>query len=310
MAIDSSSWFDDLPVIGRLPADKAAQTLRDMGDPETADLLEEAEQPSEPLETFGAFGLFKPKAFQHTAHTFGYVAPFEAGETALVEIQHAGNIAPHQDLKEARIAISLNELRVADYPGSGMHHVLFDFYGQNQTADDTAEHVHFTQTYRAQEGESVGVIGYPIFVGLRVGGQGAAFRCFTVNVKNDADEGVLKFLDSDVFKAGLKLVQTVQPAIAPLTGLAQGVTRMVASRNKNVAVQDFSMGLDFGGAPGSARLAEGMYVAVQIPEKDSLIWDWAEWAYRPTGGRVVSRSDETTLIPYNYVSFGVRRYTE
>jgi hypothetical protein len=39
------------------------------------------------------------------------------------------------------------------------------------------------------------------------------------------DEKFLKMLDSDTFEAGLKLATTAQPAIAPLSGLAMGITR-------------------------------------------------------------------------------------
>ena len=192
--------------------------------------------------------------------------------------------------------------------GGGLHHVLFDFYAQNQVADEQVEHIHFNQTFRAQEGETVGSIGYPVFIGLGVAREGACFRGYTINVKNENDEGILKCLDSDVFKAGLKLAATAQPAIGPLAGMAVGVTRLLASRNKNVAVQDFFMGLDFGAVAGGARLREGTYLAVQIPERDQLVWDWQEWVFSPTSGRVVKRGDKGRLIPFNYVSFGVRRY--
>ena len=41
--------------------------------------------------------------------------------------------------------------------------------------------------------------------GLTVGPEGLAFRCYTVNVKNDQDEALLGFLESDTFRAGLRL---------------------------------------------------------------------------------------------------------
>lgn len=91
------------------------------------------------------------------------------------------------------------------YPGKGVHHVLFDFYAQNQLSDKNVEHLHFNATYRAREGERAAILGFPIFIGLNVGSEGVAFKCFTVNVKNEQDEALLDFLNSDVFKAGLKL---------------------------------------------------------------------------------------------------------
>jgi hypothetical protein len=111
-----------------------------------------------------------------------------------------------------------------------------------------------------------------------------AFRCHTVNVKNDTDEAFLDFLEGDVFRSGLKLAITAQPAIAPLTNLALGLTKSIAKRNRNVSVQDFYLGLDFAGTSMGARLAEGDYIAVQIPETFQHIWRWEDWVYDPPSG--------------------------
>ena len=48
-----------------------------------------------------------------------------------------------------------------------------------------------------------------------------------------------------MFKAGLKLAATAQPAIRPLSQMALGLTKGIAARHRNVSVQDFYMGLDF-----------------------------------------------------------------
>jgi hypothetical protein len=111
-----------------------------------------------------------------------------------------------------------------------------------------------------------------------------------------------------VFKAGLQLASTAQPVIGLFSATALGLTKGIATRNRNVPVQDFYMGLDFGNIPTRARLAEGSYLAVQIPETFQTVWDWSEWVYNPTSGRVVNREDPTLLIPYNYVVFSISRY--
>ena len=87
---------------------------------------------------------------------------------------HAGNIAPDEALKGARIRVTLDGLRVADYPGRGRHRVLFDFAARNQT-DQGAEQLHFNTTYPVKEGEQAAVLGRPIFAGLQVGGGGPVF---------------------------------------------------------------------------------------------------------------------------------------
>ena len=91
------------------------------------------------------------------------------------------------------------------------------------------------------------------------------FRCYTVAVSNSQDSAFLGFLDSDVFKSGLKLVNAIQPAVAPLSEIAYGLTRSIAQRNHNVPVQDIHLGLDFTEIAAGARLAIGSYIAVQIP---------------------------------------------
>jgi hypothetical protein len=296
---------EGLPVLGRMTPAAAAAKLRELGEDEVAAVLEAAALAA----SFGIRGWIWPdqgKPWQHTAHAFGYLAPAPPGAD-LLPIRHAGNIAADASLKGARIKITLDRLRVASYPGGGTHRVLFDFYAQNQVAGDV-EHLHFNATYRVREGQQAAVLGQPIFVGLNVGGEGVAFRCATVNVKNDEDEAFLDLLESDVFKAGLKLGTAMQPAIAPLSSLALGLTKTLAARHRNVPVQEFSLGLDFSPIPTRARLVEGSYLAVQIPETQQVVWDWDQWAFSPSSGQVVRRDDPRQLIPYNYLVFSISRY--
>ncbi|MFZ2405016.1 MAG: hypothetical protein WAW41_07755 [Methylobacter sp.] len=304
--MSTPTWFDDLPVVGKLSPEQAAAKLREVGEEEAATALEAAEETV--TRTFGTekWWPFQDKPWQHTAHAFGYLAPASPGNAPLA-IRHAGNIASDPTLKNSAIKITLDRLRVAAYPGSGTHRILFDFYAQNQVPGDI-EHLHFNATYRVREAEQAAIIGYPIFIGLNVGIEGIAFKCFTVNVKNDQDEAFLGFLDSDVFKAGLKLASAAQPAIAPFSQMALGLTKSIASRHQNVPVQDFYMGLDFSSIATRARLAEGSYLAVQIPETLQTVWDWGEWIYNPTNGQIVNRAEPTHLIPYNYLVFSVSRY--
>lgn len=311
----TETWFDDVPVIGEMPVDEAASYLREVGEDDVAGAAEAgaAERPVyrgtvTPFAMRSIEWPFAPRAWLHTAHAFGHIAAGGPADAPL-PIQNAGSIAADDSLKNARIVITLDRLRVADYPGGGIHHVLFDFYGRNQVPGNV-EDLHFTATYRVQEGEGAAVVGYPVFVGLNVGTQGVAFKCFTVNVKNDDDEAFLGFLESDVFKGGLQLAKTLQPAIGPLSEMAFGVTKSIAKRNRNVAVQDFYMGLDFSDVMTRARLATGSYVAVQIPQTEVGVWDWGGWVYHPQSGQLVSKDDHSLMVPYNYVVFGVSRYEE
>jgi hypothetical protein len=304
--LDTPAWFDDRSVLGKLSREQAITKLREMGEGTAAASLEKMREGGGQVFTSSKWWPFQDRPWQHTAHTFGHIAPAPQG-TESISIFHASGITADPTLKNARIKISLGRLRVADYPGRGTHRVLFDFYSQNQIKANT-EHLHFNAAYRVREGEQAAILGYPIFVGLNVGSEGVAFKCYTVNVKNEADESFLDFLESDIFKVGLKLTSTLQPAIAPLSGLAFALTKIIASRHRNVPVQEFSLGLDFNNTPFGARLAEGTYLAVQIPETLEMIWDWNRWVYRPTSGHVVNRDDPAQLIPYNYLAFNISRY--
>ncbi|HYH65871.1 MAG TPA: hypothetical protein VD866_14325 [Urbifossiella sp.] len=297
---------DRLRALGDMPEAEAVTKLRGKG-------YEEAvEEETSPLGAEPSEGLFptfrrRRRLYTDTTHAFGHIA---AGGAAVLPIRHAGDIQPDATLRNGRIKITLDRLRVAAYPGGGTHRVLFDFAAKNQ-AQGQEEQLHFNMTCRVQEGQEAGLIGYPIFVGLNVGSQGVDLKGSTVNVANDDDEKFMKFLESDVFRGGLKLATALQPAIAPLTGLATAVTKSIAGRHRNVEVQDFFMGLDFDTAvPTRARLREGSYVVVQIPQADEAVWDWAEWVYKGSLGQVVRADDHKKLVPYNYLVLGVSRFSE
>lgn len=302
------SPFKDLISLGNMPPVQAAAKLREMDEPETAQGIEDSLQRN--ISTATSFSLFnglsKPKPYQHTEHTIGFLPALPPSAERL-SIQYAGNIAADETLKNGRLRITLNRLHVADYPGGGMHRVLFDFYAQNQIPGQSEE-LHFNSTFRAQEGETASVVGFPIFIGLNVGTQGVAFRCFTVNVKNDSDEAFLDFLESNVVSSGLELATVAQPSLGPFVKIAKGITSSIAKRNRNVPVQDIYLGLDFGGSTMGARLALGDYIAVQIPESRTTSWNWEDWEYDQNNGRIVSKDDPTLLIPYNYLVFGVSRF--
>jgi hypothetical protein len=70
-------------------------------------------------------------------------------------------------------------------------------------------------------------------------------------------------------------------------------------------VQEFYLGLDFSPVVTGARLAQGSYVVVQIPDRLERVWDWTQWVYDTRTGQIVNRDDRRTLIPFNYVVFGV-----
>ena len=205
-------------------------------------------------------------------------------------------------LKGKQINVHLQRLRVFDYPGGGLHYIMFTFKAQNQLKD-ASEPVGFNQTYRAQQGQQAGVLGYPIFLGLGVGNVGISLQAATVNVKNDSDEKMLGFLESAPFTSGLNLLTSAQPVLKPFAEMAVGLGKMVANRNKNVAVEEMFLGLDFTGNVMGARLAAGDYVVVQAASANAL--NWNEWQFDPAVGDIVKKTPEKEPIPYNYFVFSI-----
>lgn len=293
-----TQWFDDIHLAGALSDDELSQKL---GEPvHTSPAAAVAARSGR---RFAFEWLVGVPAWRHTSHSFGFIPAGASGHGA---IRHVSEIDADPSLKDARLRISLDGLRVADYPGSGIHRVLFNFFAQNQT-NTVLEDVNFNATYRIREGEEAAVLNYPIFVGVAPPETGMVIRCFTVNVQNDTDERFLNILESDTFKKGLQLAATAQPALAPLSNLAVGMTKAIALRHRNVAVQDVYLGLDFGGTQTGARLAAGSYIAVQMPGEFLRSWRWSEWSYDSNSGQILSLQGD--LIPLNYFIIGVSRTT-
>src|SRR5438552_3052239 len=109
--MNSTTWFDDLPVLGKLPPEQAAAKLREVGEDEAADMLEMAQEAQVKSFEMGRkeWWPFQDRPWQHTGHAFGYLAPSAPGNDPLA-IHPAGNIAADPSLKHARIKITLNRL--------------------------------------------------------------------------------------------------------------------------------------------------------------------------------------------------------
>ena len=151
--MSDAGWLARLPVIGSLPAAEAAAKLREVGEDGLADAVDAASQAAPA--TYGVLsriGIGGDRAWLHTAHAVGFLAPAPGPGSGLVPIRHAASISPDHGLKGGRVKVTLDGVRVADYPGRGMHRILFDFAARNQT-DQGAEQLHFNATCRAAEGE-------------------------------------------------------------------------------------------------------------------------------------------------------------
>jgi hypothetical protein len=292
-------WFDDVPVLGAMPHDVALAKLLELGEIEAA---------SDPGSADGsqAFALWdRNKPYQYTAHVFGHIGDMTPAE--VVAVRSVTELTPDHSLQSQPLRIALGKLGVVDYPGGGTHVVLFDFAARHYATATEAEELHYNVVVRVTEGQRAGLLNVPVFVGLNPGTQGVALHGYTVNVRNEQDEALLGMLESGVVRNGLRLLQTAQPALAPLSQIAYSLTKALAVRNRNVPVQSFVLGLDFAQGPYGAVLRTGAYVAVQVPAELQYAWDWDAWVYDPRVGEVVSRTGPATGLPYNHVVFTVTR---
>jgi hypothetical protein len=84
--MNTASWFDDIPVIGKLPPDQAIEKLREVGEDDVADMLEmtqEAQTKAFRSSDFRSWLHLQDRPWEHTAHTFGYLAPASPGNDPL-----------------------------------------------------------------------------------------------------------------------------------------------------------------------------------------------------------------------------------
>jgi hypothetical protein len=290
-------------VIGEMPVNKALAELTLAGEAELVQEIRSSAVNSQNLR-FADLQLGAPPIYRYTSHAFGFIPPAQARGTSPVAITDVGNTQPDLGLRGASVKVTLDRVRVYDYPGKGERHILVNFQAQHQATGGQKENIQFTQTYRVNEGGGAGITGYPVFVGLQVPSEGVAFQIYTVNVENTNDRNLLNFMDSPIFKNGLELLNSANPLVPVVTGFATGITRSLAARNNNVPVQDIYMGLDFSSAQTRAKLKEGSYIVVQVPDGP---WDWSQWVYNPATGQVVSRTNASQMIPLNYIVFSVSK---
>jgi hypothetical protein len=171
-----SKWYSESDVLARMPRAEAAARLEAIGETDVALALQR--QPARAAERASSFGIFDffsgpAKPWMHATHIFGFL-PRGSSADENQEIYPPGVIEPSFSLKNGRINITLNRLRIAEYPGRGRRQILFDFFAQNQLPTG-AEDAHFNMTFRADNNSLVGIVNYPVFVGLHVGAQVPCF---------------------------------------------------------------------------------------------------------------------------------------
>jgi hypothetical protein len=242
------------------------------------------------------------KAWEHTSYAYGFINEEGKGTDIKLSISDARSIKSDDTLKNKRITVSLDFLRIFDYPGKGKHQVLFKFNARNEF-DEQSEDVSFNQTFSIQEGQRAPFSGYPIFIGLGVGTELVQFSVQIINVSNDDDEKFLNTINSGIFSNGLKMLGAINPVIPIVTEYAKGVTEMIAKRNRNIEITSPTLGLYFGNNSTRIKLTKGAYIAVQT--SDPQDFDWSKWVYNKNFGTVQSIDGTVKELPFNYFIFSI-----
>lgn len=300
-----------VPLARQTPAE-IAQKLREIGDEEAALVYERRMDPAaETLES----RFLPPRAYLNSQHQYGFIPRFIPGTGRYHPITAASNAPTDPALKNQRINVRLDYLRIYQYPqplinlGANSHTILFTFEARNQIPGGS-EAVAFNQTYRARSGQDTAVTGNPIFIGLSVGSDGVVFSCKTVNVANSSDEKLVEAINSEAATLGLNLLTTAQPALAPFVGVARGLGTSLATRRRNTPVQDIALGLDFETGATGARLAVGSYIVVQVERADEITW--SDWRFDTETGTIMrtnlAEGEDPYVLPYNAIVFRVSPY--
>lgn len=281
--------------LGSSTPEQIAQYLIDIGDEDEAKYFIGG--------AGGQAAAYFTRCYAHTGMVIGYIPPGQV----TTDIVGLSAVKADTSLVGKRIKVTLDKFFVARYPGTGEHTVLCEFLGKNQAQGETEE-LSFAMTFKARDNASPSIAGSPIFMGLTVGPDGVSFKGRIVNVRSSTDNLVLATLETPAFKNGLKLLDTVQPALKPLTGLAHSMVSAVMKRSANRQVHEFELGLDFAGSATSARLRHGSYIVVQTDESNG--WDWSKYKWN-TDSMSIHPADKPNDTPeFNYLVLGVSPFSD
>ena len=249
---------------------------------------------------------FRDRAWQHTAHAFGFLPAGRNGRRAAARSRRSAPCSrpgaakqPGQDRAQPAAGGGLPRRR---HPPRAVRLLRPEPGARQRRGAALQRHLPGARG-RARRGRRLPDLRR---AERRTGGRG--FPLPHRERANDADEAFLDLSEGDAFKAGLKLATTAQPAIAPLANMALGMTKAVATRNRNVAGARLLCrpGLRrhrHGRAPGAGRLHRGADPGEPTPVSGA----------GTTGSiaqqrLIVEPGRRGKLIPYNYVVFGVSRY--
>lgn len=197
--------------------------------------------------------------------------------------------------------LKIDSIYAADFPGFGEHEISVRWGAKHHIKNEAAtDPVVFNQNFLVRDGMANSFVGAAAFLDLLAPPTGVGFELVVTYLKNKTAERFLKFFKADSVQSGLKMIQSINPAVGQVTNLATGVMESVLDRNWGREFYKAQVGMDFQDGGSGVRLRPGSYIIAQTPTP-SL--DWGEWKLVSNTVRKADGSEdhgESLLFPYNY----------
>ncbi len=291
----STSLFGSVKQVSDLPEDRLIEQLKILNEDEVRTQLRGG-APRVATDTFGpGSGLVEwiVYPFRNVTHLVGFfdgAGPLRSASEAPDPLQPG-----------VSVRMLLDRLHVHRYPGFGPHSILFEATLVWDTGEKDGAKAHFARQLTVGRGAAA-IGGWPLFSEMTVPERGITLAFQTINLSSRLDKALAEALGSKEFDQGLKLVTGSLPAVAQVSSLVRGLIEWSASRSDNCAVQQVDIGLDARkpGAPG-ARLAEGSYVFLQVPQTMADVWYFDEWEWNSDKNAIVNRDNGDPLAANHFI---------
>ncbi|MBR9765703.1 MAG: hypothetical protein GYB53_19820 [Rhodobacteraceae bacterium] len=299
--ISPSSIFGSVQQMSDLPDDRLFEQLRILNEEEVLASLRDADS-RKPADTFGPGSdlvdwLIYP--FRNVTNLIGFFdrpGPLRSASDAPDPLE------PGESVR-----LLLDRLHVHRYPGLGPHDILFEGTIAWDSLKKEGSKSHFARQLSVRSGAAA-IGGWPLFSELIVPERGITLAFQTINLSSRLDKALSDALGSKEFEQGLKLVGGAMPAVAQVSTLVRGLIEWAAAQSGNCAVQQVDIGLDARnpGAPG-ARLAEGSYVFLQVPQAVADVWHFDQWKWSSETNTIVSYENGQPLVANHFIVSVSRR---
>ncbi len=101
----------------------------------------------------GIFSSIQNQPWSFTTHQYGYIGFQESRSNEPLPIQYPNTIEPDTSLKNSRINIRLDRLKIYKYPGDGIHNIMVTFAARSQVANNSQESITLAKPIECKKGK-------------------------------------------------------------------------------------------------------------------------------------------------------------